>query len=182
MQMTQAAEDPIQQALGYMHHQGSKSFDDLIALMDRTEADWLRALEGVTDEQASFQPDGEWCAKEVLGHLLSANRGINQQIAEMAETESPHPSQKVRTMGETSPEYERMSVVELRGQLKEAFDETKLLLARIQDSDKLDQQFPHPLFGPLNLKEWFAFHRVHAMDHIQQFDKIKSDPSYPEAA
>ena len=46
---------------------------------------------------------------------------------------------------------------------------------------KLSQKFPHPIFGQLNLKEWFAFHRVHALDHIQQIDKIKADPNYPSA-
>ena len=178
--MTQAA-DPMQRALEYMRHQGAKGLDDLIALMDRTAAEWSRPLEGMTEAQAAFQPDGEWSAKQVLGHLIGANRGINQQIADMAGAESPRPSPKTRGMGETSEELEQLSVEALRGVIREVFDETKTLISSVAGSDKLDQKFPHPLFGPLNLKEWFAFHRVHAMDHVQQIDKILADPGYPRA-
>ena len=52
---------------------------------------------------------------------------------------------------------------------------------RSEASSKLERAFPHPMFGPLNLKEWIAFHRIHAMDHIQQIDKIKADAGYPAA-
>ena len=178
--MTQAA-DPIQRALEYMRHQGAKSLDDLIALMDRTSAEWSRPLEGMTEAQAAFQPEGEWCAKQVLGHLIDANRGINQQIAEMVGVESPRQSPRVRAMGETSADLEELSVDALRGVIREVFDETKALIGSAAGSDKLDQKFPHPLFGPLNLKEWFAFHRVHAMDHVQQIDKLIACPGYLSA-
>jgi hypothetical protein len=173
--MTQQ-DDPIQKALEYMRYQGAKTFDDIIALIDRTSGDWSRALEGMSEEQAGVQPVGEWNAKEVLSHLLTSNRGINQQIADMAGAESPRPAKKITKMGESS-----MSLDELRGVVTEVFNETKSLISLLRDSDKLDQKFPHPLFGPLNLKEWFAFHRVHAMDHIQQLDKIKADPAYAGA-
>jgi len=176
--MTQAA-DPIQKALEYMRYQGEKSFDDILALMDRTAGDWLRALEGISEAQATFKPGEEWSARELLGHLLLTNRGINQQIADMAGTESPRPAERVRAMGATSEEYEGLPVDALRDVIREVFDETKALISSVAGSNKLDQKFPHPIFGPLNLKEWFAFHRVHAMDHIQQFDKIKADAAYP---
>ena len=174
-------QDPIQKALEYMHYQGAKSFDDLIALIDRTGAQWTRAIEGLTEEQSSFRPEGEWCAKEVLAHLISANRGINQRIAEMAGAESPHEAEKTRGMGEIAPEYEDMGVDELSGEVRDVFTEITSLMTSLSSSGGLDQTFPHPLFGPLNLKEWFAFHRVHAMDHIQQMDKIKADQAYPAA-
>ena len=179
--MTQT-QDPIQKALEYMRYQGAKSFDDLIALIDRTGAQWSGALEGMSGQQATFQPEGEWCAKEVLGHLITANRGINQQIADMAGVQSPRAAERARAMGEISSEYERMDIGELRGEVDDVFVEIKQLMSSLASSDKLDQKFPHPMFGPLNLKEWFAFHRVHAMDHIQQLDKIKADPAYPVAS
>jgi hypothetical protein len=178
--MTQI-QDPIQQALDYMRYQGAKSFDDLTALIDRTGVQWSNALDGVSDTQATFQPQGEWCAKEVLGHLITANRGINQTIADLARVQSPRSAERAKAMGEISAEYETMDVGELRGEVGAVFSEITQLMASLEGSDKLDQSFPHPIFGPLNLKEWFAFHRVHAMDHIQQLDKIKADPAYPSS-
>jgi hypothetical protein len=179
--MTQAKDDPIAQALGYMHHQAAKGFEDLLALMDRTAGDWLRALEGITEAQANFKPGEEWCLKELLGHVLHSNRGVNQQIAEMGEVESPKPSEKVRAMGELSAEMVQLSIDELRREVAAAFEENKTMVKSLERSNKLEQTFPHPLFGQLNLKEWIAFQRVHAMDHIQQLDQIKADPGYPSA-
>ncbi len=187
--MTQQATDPIQQALEYMRHQGAKSLGDLDALMERTGADWQRCLEGMTDAQASCKPsvptgpqgEDEWCAKEVLGHVLVSNRGINQQIIEMAEVTPPIAShEKIRSMGVQSEAEEALPIAELRMKIAAVCDETRTLAASLSASDKLDERFPHPIFGPLNLKEWIAFHRIHAMDHIQQIEKIKADPAYPK--
>ncbi len=36
------------------------------------------------------------------------------------------------------------------------------------------------MFGPLNGKEWIAFQRLHAMDHVQQMEKVKAHPGYPK--
>ncbi len=178
--MTQTV-DPIQQALEYMRHQGAKDVAALEALIERTGGDWARSLESMSEAQASYQPDGEWCAKEVIGHLLVTNRGINQQIVEMAGITSPiEQHEKIRAMGEQSADEEKLPIGELRQRIVGVFKETTKLAASLDESDKLDEKFPHPLFGPLNLKEWIAFHRIHAMDHIQQVDKIKADPAYPD--
>ncbi len=66
--------DIREQALSYMRHHAAKSMDDLAALMERTAADCARCLEGVSEEQASFQYDEEWSIKEVLGHMLSSGK------------------------------------------------------------------------------------------------------------
>jgi hypothetical protein len=175
-------QDPIQKALEYMRYQGSKSIEDLSALIRRTEASWSEAIEGMSEQQAEFRPGEEWCAKEVLGHLIGTNRGINQQIADMAGAQSPKQAQRVKGMGEIPKEYEQMDIARLRTEVADVFGEIEELMSSLAGNEKLDQQFPHPLFGPLNLKEWFVFHRVHAMDHVQQLDKIKADPAYPAAS
>ena len=84
-------------------------------------------------------------------------------------------------MGVQSPEYEAMLIGDLCDMIVGALEESRMLAVALQKSDNLDKSFPHPIFGPLNLKEWLAFHRIHSMDHIQQIDKIKADPAYPSA-
>ena len=153
------AQDPIQKALEYMRYQGAKSFEDLTALIRRTGSTWSSALVDMSEHQAEFRPGEEWCAKEVLGHLIGANRGINQQIADMAGAQSPKPAQRVKGMGEIPEEYERMDISRLRTEVADVFGEIEELMSSLAGNKKLDQQFPHPLFGPLNLKEWFVFHR-----------------------
>jgi hypothetical protein len=80
-----------------------------------------------------------------------------------------------------SEDDEARSLAELRPRIAAVYEESKRLVTSLLEGEKLEQRFPHPIFGQLNLKEWFAFHRVHAMDHLQQIDKIKADPHYPSA-
>jgi DinB superfamily len=187
--MTQAMDDRMTQALGYMQHQAAKSLAELGALMDRTAGDWERCLDGVSDTQAMFKPstptgpagEDEWCAKEVLGHVLASQRGLNVTIAQMAGVEPPAEAEQIRAMGVKSGEDEARSMADLRTRIAAVSDESRQLVTSLPEGEKLTQKFPHPNFGPLNLKEWFAFHRVHAMDHIQQIEAIKADPGYPSA-
>jgi hypothetical protein len=187
--MTQATDERMQKALDYMRHQGAKSLADLGALMERTAVDWSHCLDPMSDLQGSFKPsvptgppgEDEWCAKQVLGHVLASQRGLNVTIAQMAGVEAPREAEQIRTMGVQSAEEEARSLTELRPRIAEVCDESRRLVTSLEEDEKLEQKFPHPVFGPLNLKEWFAFHRVHAMDHIQQIDAIKADSAYPKA-
>src|SRR3990172_11845346 len=106
--------DVTQQALAYMRHQASKDLADLAALMERTAADWQDCLQGMTDEQAHFQPaatgnpsaspaageGAKWGDKEVIGHFLTSERGLNRQVARLAGV-APPPCEAppVRRMG-----------------------------------------------------------------------------------
>jgi hypothetical protein len=186
--MTQQTTDPrIEKALSFLHHQGAKSLEELGALMDKTAGDWEKCLEGMSDAQAEFKPatptgpagEDEWCAKEVVGHVLASQRGLNVTIAERAGVEPPVQAEQIRKMGVKSEEDEKRSLAELRPELAAVCEESKRLVTSLPEGEKLEQQFPHPIFGQLNLKEWFAFHRVHAMDHIQQIEVIKADAEYP---
>jgi hypothetical protein len=185
--MTQATDDRMTKAQEYMRHQGTKSLAELGALMERTAADWERCLEGMTDAQAMFRPgtptgpegEDEWCTREVLGHVLASQRGLNVTIAQMAGVEPPAQAEQVRKMGVKSEEDEARPLADLRPMIAAVCEESQRLALSLPEGEKLEQRFPHPIFGQLNLKEWFAFHRVHAMDHIQQIDAIKADPGYP---
>ena len=68
---------------------------------------------------------------------------------------------------------------ELRSRIDRLFEETKRLVDQLEESDRLEQTFEHPAFGNLNLTQWIAFQRIHSMDHIQQIEKIKTEPGYP---
>ena len=192
--MTQQV-DPMERAAQFLHRQGEKGLEELEALMRQTAEDWANCLQGVSEAQAAHQPEpgehiptpasGEgpkWCAKETIGHFLLSERSLNNTAAGLAGVDPPpDPPLPVRAMGAQSPEYEAMPLDGLRQKLAEFFDETTALIGRLDGSRNLDAKFPHPVFGPLNIKEWLAFHRLHAMDHIQQIERIKADAGYPKA-
>jgi hypothetical protein len=184
----------MQQASDYLHHQGAKGLPDLAELMQQSASEWARCLDGIGEVQASFQPNpddkaiqtpvsGEgpkWCVKEVIGHFLESDGSLNNTVAAQAGVPSPHgPGPAVNRMGWQSPELEALSLDELKSRLSSFFDATCSLIATLESVADLDATFPHPAFGPLNAKEWMAFHRLHSMDHIRQIQNIKADPAYP---
>ncbi len=192
--MTQQA-NPLERATKYLHRQGAKSFEELEALMGQSGADWDACLREVSEEQAAFQPEpaehvrtpvsGEgpkWCVKEVVGHYLVTERSLNDTVAGFAGvTPPPDPGPTVSEMGAQSTEYEALPLDVLREKLSEFFEETVRLIGALRSSESLGTTFPHPVFGPLNMKEWLVFHRLHAGDHIQQVERIKTDEGYPKA-
>ena len=163
-----------------MRHQAAKGLDSLAALLERTRADWDRCLEGMSDKQATFAPAGEWSAKEVLGHAVRACRGVNGQITEaVAGRGVGSPFGDAAALRNQPAVDEQRPVSDLRRDVAATFEETRLLATSLSGSPNLDATFQHPFFGQLNIREWIAFQRIHAMDHIQQIEKIKAGPAYP---
>ncbi len=168
--------DIREQALAYVRHQAVKSMDDLAVLMERTAADCARCLEGVSDQQAAFRYDQEWCIKEVLGHMLDSGTAVNADIARLAEEGPPRP---LTGAGETS-DWER-PIQELRQALADQWSETVRLTRSLTEKAGRKPSLEHPMFGPMDGKEWIAFQRLHAMDHVQQMEKVKAHRGYPKA-
>jgi len=111
-----------------------------------------------------------------------SERSLNQRIAELAGLPAPLTQvPRVRAMGEQSAEDERQTIDELRRRLDSFFDDTRALLSSLESLGVPNGSFPHPVFGPLTVTEWIAFHRLHSIDHIRQIDAVKSAPGYPAA-
>lgn len=177
--MTQQA-SPFEQVISYVRHQAEKGVDNLQQLMERTAADWARCLEGVTEAQATFRSGNEWTIKEVLGHAIGSTRLVNRQVAEAAQGRvNDAPFGSADALRDQPATEERRSMDELRREMAAALGETRELVSWLQGRSALDGRFQHPFFGSLGLLEWIAFQRVHALDHIQQIEKVKADPAYP---
>src|SRR5207247_4615606 len=160
--MTQQQADPVQQGLSYMRHQGAKSFGEIDAMLERTAGDWNQCRGSMTDGQATFRPEGEWCAKEVLGHVIVTERSINQDIASLVGIDPPAAARvaEVRAMGVQSGHEESLPISELRERIVGKFADNGKLAASLEQSAKLEQSCPHPIFGPLNMQERLDFHRL----------------------
>lgn len=178
--MTQTP-DAFQEVINYARHQSEKGIDSLAGLMERTGADWQRNLEGMTEPQADFAPGTEWPARQVVAHFLDVTAGINKQIAELtggALTSLEVDEGQLAVAGESPPPQ---TVAEAQARLRALFTETVALTRSLEGNEHLGRQFPHPMFGQLNITEWIAFQRVHSMDHMNQIEKNKADAGYPSA-
>ncbi len=72
-------------------------------------------------------------------------------------------------------------VGELQRALTELWAETGRLVASLPEAGNLERTWDHPMFGSLNFREWIAFQRLHALDHVQQMEKVKAHPGYSKA-
>ena len=114
--------------------------------------------------------------KEVVGHMLGSGEAINREIAGLAAgREASPPGRTGLTAGGDRP------IEELRQALAGLWAETGRLVASLPEGGNLERTWDHPWFGPLNFKEWIVFQRLHAMDHIQQMERLKEHTDYPEA-
>lgn len=169
-------QDVREQALSYTRHQASKSLAELAALMERTGADCARALEGVSEAQASFTHGEEWSMRQIVEHMVGSTAGVNREIANLASGKAAPPIQQ---LGQTA--RRERPIDELRRQLAELWSETARLVASLPEDGDLEATWAHPWFGELNFKEWIAFQRMHATDHVQQIEALKTHPDYPKA-
>jgi hypothetical protein len=182
-------EQLVQMVRTLLRSLGEKDLDELARFMRETAGQWDACLVGVTEEQAMLRPSltdpvakpwsGEgagWCVKEVVSHYLVTERSLNNTVAELAGVPAPDPSAaEVRQMGVTSLEYDSLPAQELRRELARFFDDTVTFVDALRGHENPEATFPHPVFGPLNAKEWLAFHQVHTMDHIGQVEAIKRE-------
>lgn len=176
--MTQV-EDLNQQAMSYVRHQASKGLNSLADLMARTAEDWSRCLETINDRQAAFAPGSEWSPHQVLAHFVSATATVNRHVEQIAGGAAPPTApfdEATVTSAERSP-----TIAAERTRVADLFRDTVTMVKSLEDGPRLGEKFPHPMFGPLDLKEWIAFQRLHSMDHMQQIEKVKADPAYPAA-
>ena len=164
----------MQEAREYIRHQSGKALGDLAALMERTSAECARALDGVSDEQAAFHPDEEWSIKQVVEHMLSSGAAVNREIENLVEgAETAPPGRTGVTRAGDRP------MAELRERMGVLWHETCELVASSSPDAMPAATWDHPIFGPLNFKEWIAFQRLHALDHVQQMEKVKAHADYP---
>ena len=108
--------------------------------------------------------------------MLASGKGVNREIANLVEE---NPAGKQARMGVVSGAGQ--PIEKLRAALAELWEETGRLVASLPEGGNLDSTWEHPFFGQLNFKEWIAFQRLHAMDHVQQMQKVKAHPDYPKA-
>lgn len=172
----QLTDDVREQAQSYLRHQSRKSLGELAQQMERTAGDCAGVLDGVSEEQAAFSHDDEWSIRQVVSHMVGSGRGVTREIENLARG---RPSQgEARTGRTASPEK---SIDQLRDELADLWVETGRLVRSLPEDASLEGTWEHPWFGDLNFREWIAFQRMHAMDHVGQMEKTKSHSDYPKS-
>jgi DinB superfamily len=155
---------------GYLQSQAAKL--SIADLTQKVKADMVQVHEAaaaVPGGRFSERPaPGEWSANEVMAHIVSGAAGVGQGIIAVLDSGA--------TPG---PVFDRMEKAEQTRTANAWWDtftaERETLFARVgraSGDEHLDITWDHPMFGPLNWREWLLFLRIHDVDHAKQMQAV----------
>ncbi len=171
-QMPNMAQSEVERVRGYLVAQANKlSLPELVAKVRADTAPLRDVAAAVPAERFHKRPGpDDWSAAEVLTHVLTMNEHGATSIEGILDS------------GAVPPRIDDTLKHEERAELKTAADYWRVFAARREQlydrilraagDEHLDVTIQHPIFGPLNWREWFLFMRVHDLDHMRQIQAI----------
>lgn len=153
-------------------------FLDLWPRVMAQRAAFLQSLEGVTEEQAAWEPatgEGEeaWGILQVARHLLRSTQNVMAIIEATARGETA-PKDPPGTRSEAPA-----ALADVRRALIEQSEDFAMLRRRLPEQPNLEVTVDHAFFGPLNCRAWFLFQRIHDTDHMRQVEALKTSEGFP---
>jgi hypothetical protein len=131
---------------------------------------FLKMLEDVTEEQAHHRTaEGEWMIAEVVYHALEGGRAVLQVVEALAAGTKPN------AILSPDPAYmpTGRALRDLRRDYTLMCARFAALAPALTSATPRQPVHPHPFFGELSARGWFAFQRVHDMDHGGQIEKLR---------
>ena len=179
--MTTVQNDIVERMTGYIRHNAAKDPAALRALVQQGHDQISGLLAGLSEEQARWKPGADdWCALELLQHVVTAKRGVARICTRLAAGE------QIAGTGREGDEQDGVmgkqrlaSLAEAREALDAAHADLLVFIDGPLATANVETRFNHFVFGDLTCREWAAFQRVHDGDHSNQIGQITSAPGYP---
>ena len=171
-QMPQMPESEVERIRSYLVAQANKlSVPELVAKV-RTDTQPLREIAVAVPADRFRERPGpdDWSAAEVFTHILTMTEHGARAIEGIVEQGALPPRIDDELRHEERPglhtaEDYWQAFASRREQLYTRIE-------RARGDEHLDVKITHPLFGPLNWREWLLFMRVHDLDHMRQIQAI----------
>ncbi len=153
--------------LSYLQAQAAKLTISEIQEKVTEGATALRASAVAIDESQydTVPPGEEWTPRQLLEHVAEWHLRNAREVFFVALT------------GELPFDEERnipASRDEMLAAMDAAFESLFIHLADATPDYFLETKWEHPMFGPLNWREWFLFLRLHCYDHSRQLDAMRA--------
>lgn len=153
--------------------------EEMKAQVGETFRQLAAALSSLSEAQATWKPTAEeWSAAQVGDHVALGTGAVANIIGLLAKGQRPSDADwdpPPQFKGDASDlEGIRTRLLALPRFTAELFDQC---LA----TDRLDVTAENSFFGEMNWREWYYFLRVHALSHLEQIEKLRSWPGFPQA-
>jgi hypothetical protein len=165
----------------FLQEEAAKPLRDLLAAVESAHASFVACLEGVSANQAAFQPAGEGENAFSIGQVARHVAGSGLIMAERLEAIGGGQVPKRATSPGYFGDVESESLPELLEILHRLLAAIEKAVAAIEKDEQLQFTVPHPFFGDLNSRKYLRLLGLHLLDHVHQVAKIKADAGYPAA-
>jgi uncharacterized damage-inducible protein DinB len=169
---------------------------ELIELLQKSEREFMDAVDGLTDEQWSFKPGpARWSVGEVAEHIVLADallfnvaiKSLEGQPdatwdATVSKTDTLRKALPNRSRRVDAPASIQPQLALARAELLSRFKEQRaraLAYARDTDEPLKAHTAPNPFFGSLNAHQWLLYIPLHHLRHNQQIAEVKASEGYP---
>lgn len=147
----------------------------------------LASVNSIDDTQLNERPNStSWSIMEVLEHLFLIEMVVANAITEQVKNEKSvraedKPIQftvdrrhKVKAPSFIEPSGGFMTLEEVTKKLARSREALVKSVASVEESVLEQKSYPHPVFGPLSLKQWVPFVGLHEKRHLDQIEEIKA--------
>jgi len=169
---------------------------ELIDLLNRSNREFLEAVEGLTDRQWSFKPGPDrWSIAEVAEDIVlseaalfgNATKNVDGPVdgtweSTLAKTEMLRRALPNRSTRVTAPEEIQPKQGMTHAQVMTRFKEQRartLAYAQETEAPLKSHTAANPFFGPLNGHQWLLYIPLHNQRHNLQIAEVKTAPGYP---
>ena len=169
----------------------------LIAQLQRTEARFLKSVEGLSEAQWTFKaaPD-RWSIAECAEHITASEPFIRKMVADSMKTALAADvaatakkddtilvalvdrTRKFKAPEPLIPTNRFATPAETLAEFKKQRAETIALASG--DVDLRANGANHFALGPLDSYGWFLFQSAHSERHTLQIEEVKADPNFPK--
>src|SRR5215467_8032508 len=171
----------------------------VIKLLKDSEAEYLAAIENVSEEQWKWKPSPDrWSVGETAEHILLAETALFGGVQRALQSQV-NPDWQTKTAGKTefiekvmpdrshkatAPEQIRPQGLSKEEVIKrfKAVRATTIQFAEGTQIALKEHTYDHtfPVFGTLNAYQWLIYIPLHNIRHNQQIAEVKASPGYPK--
>jgi hypothetical protein len=170
-----------------------------IGLLKQSQADFLAAIDGLTEQQWTFKagPD-RWSIGETAEHIVLAERQLFEALKRTLAS-PPNPDWEAKTARKaaflervlTDRSYKAQAPESIRpagmtrAQVIEGYKTARARTLKFaEETDlplkELTSEHPLPVFNTLNAYDWLLYIPLHNMRHDLQIAEVKASPGYPK--
>jgi uncharacterized damage-inducible protein DinB len=170
---------------------------ELIELLNKSEKEFLQAVEDLSEQQWSFKPGPDrWSVAECAEHIVLAEALLFEtattSLTAAADDKWEETLRKTdvlrRALPNRSTKVDAPAAIKprqamTRQQLMARFKEQRArALTYVQETEAplKAHTAANPFFGPLNAHQWLLYIPLHHLRHNLQIVEVKSSSSYPQ--